>query len=478
MADFEDWDPAVWEEIAAELGPLRLPTLFCPVDPNPKQELFLRREELEVFFGGAAGPGKSWGLLMAALQYVDVPGYEALIVRTVLQDHKKPKALIPVSHDWLGGTGAQWNGSLYQWTFPSSATLSFGYVRNIADLSHFKGPAYAFLGFDELTEFDEAVYLGMSRVLRDAPLMGPSGDKVPLRKRSASNPGGPGHGWVKTRFIEEKSRQRDAVFIPATIHDNPHMDYDEYLLSLAHLSPIDQLRLINGDWDVMEEGGKFDRHKFAVIDQVQMAPSQRAVRYWDLAGTEPNPSNLDPDYTVGLRMDIDAQGLFTIRNVVRGRWNDTEVERVIQNVASQDGRGVPIFIEQDPGQAGKAQISHYKRNVLRGYICHAGQTKINGKNAAKEVRARPVAAAVGNNLVRIVRAENTLDFLDECAIFPNGSHDDCVDALSGAHTALTIKGVGQRRGSVNPNRTGTRIPSTTQRRVAREHYGGGLGGAQ
>lgn len=470
---FEGWDPSVWETLAAEIGPLRLPTAYCPIDPNPKQELFLRRDELEVFFGGAAGPGKSWGLLMAALQYVDVPGYEALILRTVLQDHKKSKALIPVSHSWLGGTSANWNGSLNQWTFPSGATLSFGYARNLADLSHFKGPAYSFVGFDELTEFDEAVYLGMSRVLRDAPLMGESGVRVPLRKRSASNPGGPGHGWVKSRFIHDESRDKKAVFIPATIRDNPHMDYDEYLLSLAHLSPIDQMRLINGDWDVMEEGGKFDRHKFKVIDNFEMTPSQRAVRYWDLAGTEPGPANLDPDYTVGLRMDMDAQGIFTIRNIVRGRWNDTEVERVIQNVASQDGRGVPIFIEQDPGQAGKSQLSHYKRNVLRGYICHAGQTRINGKNAAKEVRARPVAAAVGNDLVRIVRSDNLNEFLDEVSIFPNGSHDDCVDTLSGAHTALTIKGVGQQRGSASPNRTGARVPTrTSERRVSRDQSGG------
>lgn len=478
-ADFPDWDEDVWEALEALTGPLRLPTAFCPVDPNAKQELFLRRDELEVFFGGAAGPGKSWGLLMAALQYVDVPGYHALIIRPELQEFMKPKALIPVSHSWLGGSGAKWNGSLNQWTFPGGATLSFGYARNLGDLAHFKGPAYSFVGFDELTEFDEAVYLGLSRVLRDAPIMGVHPEtgapvKVPLRKRSASNPGGPGHGWVKTRFINEDSRDTASVFIKATIHDNPHMDYDEYMLSLAHLTPIDQMRLINGDWDVMEEGGKFHREDFAVVDASEVPyDAYRAVRYWDLAGTEPSPTNTDPDWTVGLRLDMHRDGSFTIRDIVRGRWDDSTVQAVVQTTAKLDGRGVPVFIEQDPGQAGKAQVNNYKRHVLRGYPCYAGQTRINGKSAAKEVRARPVAAAAGNHLIRIVRGENTLEFLNEVAIFPQGSHDDCVDALSGAHTGLTMKGGSGQRGSRVPR---AQIPGVLDRIPAATTRGASLPG--
>jgi predicted phage terminase large subunit-like protein len=448
----------VWEAASELVGPLRLPRAFCPAEPTAKQEWFLRRDELEVFFGGAAGPGKSFGLLMAALMYVDVPGYDALILRTVLQDHKKPKALIPTSHDWLGGTGATWNGSEYQWTFPSGATLSFGYIRTIADLSHFKGPAYAFVGFDELTEFDEQVYRGMSRVLRDPPEMAP-GVYVPLRKRSASNPGGPGHSWVKSRFIDAASRAREAVFVPATIRDNPHMNYEEYLESLAHLDPVDRMRLINGDWDVMEEGGKFNRHKIVVIDRDAKPPAQKAVRYWDLAGTVPTPTNTDPDWTVGLRLEVDAAGTFTIVDIVRGRWDDSEVQEVVQATASQDGHGVPVYVEQDPGQAGKAQLNHYKRHVLSGYACHAGLTRIDGKSAAKEVRARPAAAAVGNGLVQIVRGANQIEALDELAIFPNGNHDDIVDAFSGAHNALTSSGTG--RGGTSVPRA--RIPGVQSR---------------
>lgn len=461
-------DDEAWQQLEDEAGELRLPTLYCPVEPNLKQEWFLRREELEVFFGGAAGPGKSWGLLMAALQYVDVPDYHAGIFRPVLNEFLKPKALIPVSHDWLGGTDAHWNGSLNQWTFPSGATVSFGYVRTLTDLSHFKGPAYSFIGFDELTEFEELVYAGMSRVLRGAPVIA-AGDTVPLRKRSASNPGGPGHGWVKTRFIDVESRDPAAVFVPATIHDNPHLDYDEYLRSLAHLTPIDQMRLINGDWDVAEEGGKFHREDFIIIDAGQVEPAVKTVRYWDLAATEPSPSNPDPDWTCSILMDLNANGLITIRDLIHVRVNDHRVEELTQETARIDGRSIPIFIERDPGQAGKSQVSHYQRNVLRGYAVHGGLTRMAGKSASKEVRARPVAGAVGNKHVRIVRINHLLEFLAECSIFPNGAHDDFVDVLSGAFNALTGSGTG--RGSLS-------VPKGTISTSAldRERAGGGRTG--
>lgn len=427
LADQLDYD---WDVLADQLGPLHLPREYCPIEPNVKQEWFLRRDELEVFFGGSAGPGKSWGLLMAALQYVDHPGYHALLLRPSLTEFEQPGGLIEVSDNWLGTSDAFWHGSKRSWTFPSGATIRFGYLSNTGDLRQYKGPSYSFCGFDELTGFRETLYRGMFRVLRQA-----KGrlDDVPLRMRSASNPGDVGHGWVKSYFIEEASRNKGAVFVPATIQDNPDLDYDAYLKSLSHMSPIDQMRLINGDWDVMEEGGKFNREDFNVIDTHEMERSVKAVRYWDLAATEPSATNTDPDYTVGLRLDKDAAGKFTIRDIVRGRWSEDVVERKVRQTATEDGRGVDVYIEQEPGASGKSLLGYYKRQVLQGYVCYSGL--VNSGN--KEVRSRPAAAAVANGLVSIVRGENLIPFLDEASMFPNGEHDDCVDAFSGAHTAIT-----------------------------------------
>lgn len=438
----------LFDQLNPLLPDLRLP--YCPHTPTPKQEFFLLRDELEVFFGGAAGGAKSWALLMAALQYVDVPGYAALLLRPALTEFEQQGGLIEHCHTWLGpqttlADGPWWNGTRREWKFKSGATLRFSYLANQADLSHYKGGAVSFLGFDELTSWPtELLYQSMFRVVRQArdAIVDPNtGRQVPGRIRSASNPGGPGHGWVKSRFVQDASRVDGAVYIPSYIVDNPHLNFDDYLRTLSHLSPIDRERLIRGDWDVSEEGGKFRRDKFKVIDAAEMLPTVKAVRYWDLAASEPSPANPDPDQTVGLRMDVDRSGTFTVRHIAAGFLSDEKVEALVRSTAEEDGRGVPVFIEQDPGQAGKAQVNHYKRHVLQGYPCYAGSTRIRGVNASKEVRARAVAAAVGNDLVQIVRGTNLHAFLDQVVLFPlAGVHDDFVDALSGAHTALTSKG--------------------------------------
>lgn len=444
------------EEYIAGVGPLRLPAQYCPYYPTVKQELFLRRQEFEVFFGGAAGPGKSWGLLMAALQYVDVPGYHALLLRPTLGEFEQPGGLIDVSREWLDMTDAWWHGGRREWTFPSGATIRFGYLNNQSDLKQYKGPSYSFCGFDELTSFPESLYRGMFRILRQ-PKDGVLAD-VPLRMRAASNPGDLGHAWVKTRFVDPASRAAAVVYIPAKIADNPFLDYEAYLESLSHMSPVDRERLIRGDWDVMEEGGKFHRDDFQVIDVGMVPPPERAVRYWDLAATEPSPSNDDPDFTCGLRLERDRAGVFTITDIVHGRWSDEKVENIVRATADRDGTAVDVYIEQEPGASGKLVVSHFKRMVLPGFACHAGLPR----GGDKEVRSRPAAAAVANHLVRILRMEHLQRFLDECTIFPNGAHDDMVDAFSGAHAKLTERPSGRMR-TYSPNRQNVRIPTAADR---------------
>jgi len=161
----------------------------------------------------------------------------------------------------------------------------------------------------------------------------------------------------------------------------------------------------------------------------QRFPEQtRAVRYWDLAGTEPNSANRDPDVTVGLRLDLHPKsGSFYITDIVRRRLGAGAVEQLVADTAQRDGRHVAVRIEQKPGGSGKALIERYQRHVLRGYT-------VSGRRVTgpKELRARPVVAAAENGMLKIVRGPNTNDFLDEVTAFPHGAHDDCVDALSGA----------------------------------------------
>jgi len=93
-------------------------TSWIPHTPTPKQQQFLDCGAREAFYGGAAGGGKSDALLMAALAYVDHPGYAAIIFRRSFSDLSLPGALMDRSHDWLGATGAVWNAHEHAWSFP------------------------------------------------------------------------------------------------------------------------------------------------------------------------------------------------------------------------------------------------------------------------------------------------------------------------------------------------------------------------
>src|SRR5882757_1647282 len=107
---------------------------FCPQIPTERQKLFLSlSDEREVFYGGAAAGGKSSALLMAALEYVDVPDYAALLLRRTYADLSKPGALLDRAAQWFRGKGARWNDQKKQWTFPSGAKITFGYLESETD---------------------------------------------------------------------------------------------------------------------------------------------------------------------------------------------------------------------------------------------------------------------------------------------------------------------------------------------------------
>lgn len=120
-------------------GSLRL--RYLPFPPSPKQFGFLGSTCMELFFGGAGGGGKSYALLAAALQFVDVPGYAALILRRKLTDLTMPGALIDMSQQWLDSVpGATFNKNERKWTFPSGAVVQFGYCNHIQDVGRYRGP--------------------------------------------------------------------------------------------------------------------------------------------------------------------------------------------------------------------------------------------------------------------------------------------------------------------------------------------------
>lgn len=401
-------------------------TRYIPVRPHAKQLAFLMLPHTEALYGGAAGGGKSVSLLAASLQYVDIPDYAAILFRRAYTDLALPGALMDMARDWLGGSDARWDDQAKTWTFPSKATLTFGYLATANDRYRYQSAEFQFVGFDELTQFPESDYRYLfSRLRRRAA---GTTAQIPLRMRSASNPGGIGHDWVKQRFITE-GPSHGRAFIPARLPDNPSLDAEQYIKSLSELDPVTRRQLLNGDWTARAGGEKFRREWFDIQDKAPEAA--RYVRYWDLAATVPDDQN-DPDWTCGVKLGA-FQGMYWVADLRRVRRTPLEVETLIKHCAEVDGRSCSIYMEQEPGASGVMAIDHYARTVLMGYAFRGVKT-----TGDKETRANPVSAAAERKHIKVVRADWNNALLDELEAFPLGAHDDQVDALSGALEQLAV----------------------------------------
>jgi predicted phage terminase large subunit-like protein len=425
-----------WEQVLRFLKPKD--PLYCPERSSVQQQVFLRTNAMEALFGGAAGGGKSSALLMAALQYVDVPGYSALLFRRTLQDLTLPGALMDRFREWIAPHDEiRWNANTYTATFPSGARIGFGYLNNKDDYLRYKGVEVQFIGMDEVTEIRESDYRYLFSRLR-RPSSGPL-SQVPLRMRCASNPA---PNWVRQRFLVEGA-SNGRIFVPSKLTDNPGIDPESYRRALSELDPIERKRLEDGDWWVTSLGSMFQRQDFVVVDPFDVpefsTSSARVVRFWDMAATEPSYSNPDPDWTVGTLMMFD-KGIAWVMDVKRFRGKGEAVERLIAETAAEDGPTVSIRVEQEPGSAGKNLLDQYARYVVPGY-------DFMGVRATgdKATRARPFSAAVANGNVRVLAGSWLTAWLDEMSSFPEAcNHDDQVDSAVGAYTFLAGLGLPQR----------------------------------
>lgn len=216
--------------------------------PSVTQHALLLTDAIEhVLFGGARGGGKSEGTLAGALQYVDVPGYSALLFRKTYQDLQQPDALVPRARQYLAGADAHWQGDLMQWRFPSGAVLKFGYLEHEADVDNYQGAAAQYWGFDEAGQLRPSA---IERLTLSARRL--AGFPAPIRFRYTANPGGRAHEWLVEHFVRG-APDNGRLFIPSRAVDNPGLDLADYLPRLDAISdPVLRAQMRDGDWSAVD----------------------------------------------------------------------------------------------------------------------------------------------------------------------------------------------------------------------------------
>lgn len=426
--DINSLDASALSELQRLLTP-RL-TKYIPFEPTAKQRAFLLMNDTrEILYGGAAGGGKSVAQLMGALQYVDIPGYSAILFRKTYADLSLPGALIDLSKQWLmpfvESKEVRWSEKEKQYTFPSGATLNFGYLESDNDCYRYQGAEFQYIGMDECTHISPSNYRYMFSRLRK-----PKKLQVPLRFRSTCNPGGQYGEYYYQRFFVE-GVENGRIFIPAGLNDNPFLDAEAYKEALQELDPIEREQLLNGNWEIKANGDLLDRHWFQIVPHHEIPAAASHVRFWDLAGTDPakrrGRNKREPDWSVGLKM-AHYQGMYWIEDIIRVQKKPHELEEIIKSAAAVDGYSCAIRMEQEPGSSGIITIDHYARNVLLGY-----DFKGVLSTGSKVERARSASAAAQAGRVFISdRCRNMLPFFDEADLFPYGAHDDTIDGFSGA----------------------------------------------
>jgi len=329
--------------------------------------------------------------------------------------------------------------------------IQFSHLQHDKNALDHRGREYAFLGFDEITEITEAQFW---------ELMGSNRTTCGIRPyvRATCNPD-PDHfvrrmidWWIDDNgypipqrsgtlrwFVRREGEIEwhdqpvpggiSFTFIPSLLSDNPTLCQSDpdYRSKLEAMPKVERTRLLLGNWNIRPSAGLyFRRHYFEILDTAPTDTRER-VRAWDLAATKPNSQNPDPDWTVGVRYAKLKDGSFVVEHVERLRESPLGVERAVCNTASMDGEGVRVGLWQDPGQAGKAQAQHFSR-LLSGHT-----VKLQAAARDKVTYAEPVSSQAEAGNIRVVRGPWNEAFLSSLESFPEGAHDDDVDALSLAH---------------------------------------------
>lgn len=437
------------------------------IRPQPgAQSRFLSSRADICVYGGSAGSGKSYALLIEPLRHIHVPGFGGVLFRREAKELTMEGGLVSKAmsiYPYLGATYRSQPSPSF--TFPSGAKISFGHLNQENEVMAWKGSEICYIGFDEVDGFSDFQVMYMQSRNRSTcgvrPYIrmscNPSADSwlakylewwidqktgYPIQDRSGViryliRVNGE-RIWADSReelvagYGCDYNDPKTVSFVPAKITDNPILLKKDpgYLSNLKGLSRVERARLLDGNWLIRAEAGMYFSREDSVIIDWKPDDSKifKWVRSWDLAASEESDGR-DPDWTVGILGGRKENGNIVIADMVRVRRKANDVQSLVRNIAMKDGKETFIVIPQDPGQAGKHQIESY-RKVLNGFTVISRAITKNKLTVAASGADSP-AALWQRGCIELVRANWNKDLLDELDAFPTPKvHDDIVDCLS------------------------------------------------
>jgi phage terminase large subunit-like protein len=429
---------------------------------TPKQVEFLCYEGREGLYGGAAGGGKSVALLIAALQYIDEPGYSALILRRTFKQLSKSDSILAKAKEWLlplKKQGIRYNDSDHKFTFPGGQTLEFGHMDHENAIYDYQGGAWSYVGVDEATQFTPAM-ISYPRTRQRRP----AGSAMPLRWRGASNPGGVGHDYIKERYIKAKDGSDPSTlhrqFFRATIEDNPNLDREEYVTQLREsgVDPLTLEQLLAGNWDAIASG-RFKRSWlryytkrgdwYVITEGKIYMPDQLKNRFLtvDPAATVKKTAKDDPDWTAISAWAMTPCGLCLWLGCERYRCEIPDIPNYVAPMYARHRAGKVLIegfgIGRGPAQVCQRHPSHM--NVIE-YTPNGKDKLTNATNAMNLAEAGRLWLPADDRMFPLSDVESEL--LRFTGDEKKDGHDDIVDTLSAAANLIAGDVLDKNSGAV------------------------------
>lgn len=418
--------------------------------PDSPQERALESSADIVIYGGAAGGGKSYALLLAAMRGHDDPAHRGVIFRRTHKQLDAGGGLIDEARAIYGKLGGEYHESKHRWSFPEGARISFSHLQHEKDIKDWDGPQLSFVGFDQLEQFTQKQFIHLvGRLRRPESLYEP-------QLFATCNPAAKSHWlyefvewWLdedgfpddaKTGRVRYFFREDDAfvwvsadarddeglpptsvAFIPAKVEDNPAITQKDprYIQRLNSYGRVERQQKRFGQWGVSQSEGMFADHRIQIVTPESVPDKMPIVRYWDMA-------------------DNDGRGAATasakIGKTEEWRW-------CCQNVGDDEGRGEGACLAEFPdGEAldecpdcGHSEITREKKPVF--WVLDVTEWWVEGD--AKEKRMERTAAADGTRIDQGIEQEPGSAGKRIAAIYADklfGGHTVHIDNPTGSKT--------------------------------------------